>query len=73
MNDRGIIIMDEQIKPTWSQKIKKFYGECVRVLTVTKKPDSAEYKTVVKVSGLGIVIIGLIGFIVTMIRQLVLK
>ena len=65
--------MDEQLKPTLTQKLKKFYAECVRVLTVTKKPDAVEYKTVVKVSGLGIVVIGLIGFIVTMIRQLVLK
>lgn len=65
--------MDEQIKPTWIQKLKKFYAECIRVLTITKKPDLAEYKTVVKVSGLGIVIIGLIGFVVTIIRQLVIK
>lgn len=64
--------MDEiQEKPTLKSKLKKFYGECVRVLTVTKKPDSFEYKTIVKVSGLGIAVIGLIGFVVTMIRQLV--
>lgn len=55
---------------TLKQRLKRFYGECVRVLRITKKPDGMEYKTIVKVSGLGIAIIGLIGFIITMIRQL---
>jgi len=63
---------NQEQKPTWAGKAKKFYGECVRVLTVTKKPDKTEYTTVVKVSGLGIAIIGAIGFIITMIKQLVL-
>ena len=40
--------------------LKRFYKECVRVLKVTKKPDNEEFKTVVKVSGLGILAIGLI-------------
>jgi protein transport protein SEC61 subunit gamma-like protein len=65
--------MDEiQQNPTAVQRLKRFYGECVRVLTVTKKPDSVEYKTIVKVSGLGIALIGVIGFIITMIKQLTL-
>lgn len=62
----------EEPKPTLMQKLKKFYGECLRVLTVTKKPDKIEYKTIVKVSGIGIMIIGAIGFIITMIKQLIL-
>ena len=66
--------MDEAVrKPTIAGRLKKFYGECVRVLTITKKPNATEYKTIVKVSGLGIAAIGLIGFIVTMIKQLVFK
>jgi len=51
-------------------KLKSFTNECVRVLKVTKKPDSFEFKTIVKVSGLGMIIIGLIGFIFTMTRQI---
>ncbi len=47
--------------------LKRFYKECVRVLKVTKKPDNEEFKTVVKVSGLGILAIGLIGFIISII------
>ncbi|MBI1936135.1 protein translocase SEC61 complex subunit gamma [Candidatus Woesearchaeota archaeon] len=55
---------------SWKYKIKSFVGECIRVLRVTKKPDAAEFKTIVKVSGLGILVIGLIGFIVQMVKLL---
>ncbi|MBD3208836.1 protein translocase SEC61 complex subunit gamma [Candidatus Woesearchaeota archaeon] len=46
---------------------KEFYKESLRVFRITKKPDKVEFKTVVKVSGLGILVIGLIGFIVHMV------
>ena len=66
--------MDEQnAKPSWQYKIKMFIGECVRVLRITKKPDATEYKTIVKVSGLGILIIGMLGFVVQMIKLLFFK
>ncbi len=51
-------------------KLRSFYFECVRVLKITKKPSSFEFKTIVKVSGLGILIIGLLGFFIQMLRQL---
>ena len=62
--------MEETTKPSIKQKLSKFYEECKRVLTVTKKPNKTEYLTIVKVSGLGIALIGLIGFIITMIKQI---
>lgn len=55
---------------SWRYKLRSFIGECLRVLRVTKKPDAIEFKTIVKVSGLGILIIGLIGFIVQMTKLL---
>ena len=42
----------EQQETTWQYKIKSFIQESIRVLKVTKKPDSFEFKTIVKVSGL---------------------
>ena len=51
-------------------KFKRFINECVRVLRVTKKPDKVEFTTIVKISGLGILIIGLLGFIIQMIKVL---
>jgi len=57
--------------PSLLNKLKRFMIECIRVLRITRKPDMIEYKTIAKASGLGIIIIGLIGFILTMIKQLV--
>ena len=51
-------------------KFKSFINESVRVLRITRKPNSLEFRTIVKVSGLGMILIGLIGFIITMLKQL---
>ena len=45
-------------------RFKAFCKESRRVLTVTKKPTSEEFKVIVKISGLGILLIGLIGFLI---------
>ena len=61
----------EQFNDTsWKYKLKSFVLECLRVLKITKKPTALEFKTIVKVSGLGILIIGLVGFVVQMIKLL---
>ena len=54
-------------------KIRVFVKECWRVLRITKKPNKTEFITIVKASGLGMLIIGLIGFIIQMIRVLLFK
>lgn len=41
--------------------------EYKRVFTITKKPTLEELKTIIKVTGLGILAIGLIGFSIFMI------
>ena len=51
-------------------KFKTFIRECKRVLKVTKKPTNEEFKTIVKVTGLGILVIGFMGFLVSMIKTL---
>jgi len=62
--------MEEQNASSWKYRAKAFIQECLRVLKITKKPDAIEFKTIVKVSGMGIVIIGLIGFVVQMVKIL---
>lgn len=52
-------------------KLKSFIMECRRVLIVTKKPGREEFKAVVKVSGVGMIIIGLIGFFIFIIGDLI--
>ncbi len=46
---------------------KQFFKQCGRVLRVARKPTSYEVKQVSKVSALGIIIIGAIGFIIGLI------
>ena len=53
------------------QKLKSFIIESKRVLKVTKKPDSDEYKTIVKVSGLGILLIGAVGFLIFIFKEMI--
>ncbi len=54
-------------------KIRKFILEYKRVVTVTKKPTREEFIVIVKVSGLGILAVGLLGFIIQMIEALIFK
>lgn len=53
-----------------TQKLKEFVSESARVLRVTKKPTKEEFWTIAKVSGIGILIIGLLGFILHVIDAL---
>ena len=62
--------MEFEEKPTLIGKLKRFGKECIRVLKVTKKPTKDEFKTIVKVSGLGIIVIGLIGFLIQIIKEI---
>ena len=51
-------------------KLKSFIYECIRVFKITKKPSAQEFKTIVKVSAIGIAIIGLLGFLIQTAYQL---
>ncbi len=63
--------MEEAEIPEQQQgKVKRFIKETIRVLRITKKPDKTEYLMVSKVTALGIGIIGLIGFTIFLIKQL---
>ena len=57
---------------TLGAKAKRFWKQTVRVLRITKKPGKEEYLMVVKVTGLGMAVIGLTGFIIFMLKQLIL-
>lgn len=47
--------------------LKKFLKNCIRVLKVTRRPTREEYLSASKITGLGIIIIGLIGFAIFLI------
>ena len=51
-------------------KVRRFFKEMIRVIHVTKKPNKEEYKNLVRVTGIGISIIGALGFVIFLIKQL---
>jgi len=46
-------------------KAKSFFSQCVRVWHILRKPDSKEFKTTAKVAAIGLGIIGLMGFVIS--------
>ncbi|HLC20011.1 MAG TPA: protein translocase SEC61 complex subunit gamma [Candidatus Nanoarchaeia archaeon] len=53
-------------------RFKRFINECKRVMKVIQRPSKEEFLTTAKVSAAGIAILGLLGFILSMIQQLVI-
>ncbi len=49
---------------TVMEKLRSFWVESKRVLMVTKKPGWREFKLAVKITGLGMILIGTIGLII---------
>lgn len=60
--------MDETELPQQG-KVQKFIKEARRVLHLLKKPNQQEYVSVLKVTGLGVAVIGLVGFIIFLFKQ----
>lgn len=52
------------------QPTKSFYVKCKRVWTVLKKPTKKEFQTTVKVSAIGVGILGILGFIISIIMSI---
>jgi len=64
--------MDEQEhNPSKISKLKSFIIESKRVFRITKKPSMVEFKAIVKVSAIGIAIIGILGFLIQILWQLI--
>jgi len=44
--------------------LKSFAKQCVRVWYLMRKPDKTEFTTIAKVSAIGLVLVGVIGFVI---------
>jgi len=64
--------MDE-VKPGVATRIKSFFIQCKRVWMILRKPTMEEFKAIAKVSAIGILIIGAIGFLISDIIKLFSK
>ncbi|MCK4634383.1 MAG: protein translocase SEC61 complex subunit gamma [Candidatus Aenigmarchaeota archaeon] len=51
--------------------LKNFIKNCTRVLKVTRRPTREEYLAASKITGLGIILIGIIGFVIFLIFHFV--
>jgi protein transport protein SEC61 subunit gamma and related proteins len=51
--------------------LRRFWQSSVRVMKITRKPDRVEFSELVKITGLGILAVGVIGFIVQSIYLLI--
>ncbi len=47
--------------------LQSFFLQCRRVWALLKKPNRYEFKSISKISGLGILLLGLLGFIIAFI------
>lgn len=50
--------------------LKSFFEKCKRVWMVLKKPTKDEFLKVAKISAVGVLIIGFLGFVVSIIMKL---
>ena len=57
--------------PTRLTRLKSFILESRRVFRITKKPSKEEFKAIVKISSIGIAVIGIIGFIIQIVWRLI--
>jgi protein transport protein SEC61 subunit gamma-like protein len=51
-------------------KIKSFFIQCKRVWMVLKKPTKKEFTNIAKIAGIGILIIGFLGFLIALIMKI---
>jgi len=50
---------------------KSFFMKCKRVWHVLKKPTKKEFETIAKVSALGILALGVLGFLISIVMKMV--
>ncbi|HIH11715.1 TPA: protein translocase SEC61 complex subunit gamma [Candidatus Woesearchaeota archaeon] len=65
-------MFEQQEEQVPQSRWRRFFKETIRVLRILKKPDKAEYLTTVKVTGIGIAIIGVLGFLIFLLRQMLI-
>ncbi|VVC01377.1 Protein translocase subunit SecE [uncultured archaeon] len=51
--------------------LSSYIRECLRVLNVASRPRRREFEQIVKITGLGIVLVGLIGAVLSFLLNLV--
>ena len=53
------------------ESVDKFIKDSKRVLKVSRKPDKEEYFELAKISALGVLVVGAIGFVIVLLGSLI--
>jgi len=56
---------------TLKEKIGSFTAQCVRVWHLLRKPSKEEFKGISKISAIGLGLIGLLGFLISIIMTFI--
>lgn len=54
----------------WSESLKKTFAGIRRVLVISTKPTPSQLRLVIKVAGLGMIALGLLGLIISVITSI---
>ncbi len=54
----------QDFKPSLGTKFKSFFIQSKRVWHILRKPSNEEFKSIAKISAIGILALGLLGFII---------
>ena len=57
--------------PDFKGLATRAYKETRRILRLTRKPRASEFNETAKITGLGVILIGLVGFILFLIAQII--
>lgn len=49
------------------EKLDEFATSTNRILTVSKKPDTPQYMTMIRITALGLAVLGVLGYIIELI------
>jgi len=52
-------------------KIKEKLQSYARILRIAKKPTGMEFRAIIKVTGIGILLIGIIGFLISLVARFI--
>ena len=61
----------ENEKISYGTKFKSFVSQCIRVWHLLKKPNKEEFTTIAKVSAIGLGLIGVIGFLISIFMNII--
>jgi len=58
---------------SFASKLKRNLKEYKRVISIARKPNREEFVAILKISGLGILLVGVIGFSIQLLYQFVIR